>query len=80
VLGEAGDRERARHGAERQHEVAPLDRLRPLVRLDGGGARVEIERVTLPRISSACGHISRNGTTQWRGSSVPEAASGRSGV
>jgi hypothetical protein len=43
VLGEARDGQRARHGAERQNEVAPLDRLLPLVRLDGGGARVEIE-------------------------------------
>ena len=33
-----------------------------------------------PRTSSACGHISRSGTTTWRGSSVPDAASGSSGV
>ena len=30
--------------------------------------------------SSECGHITRSGTTTWRGSSVPEAASGSSAV
>ena len=44
MLEQTGDGQRARHGAERQHEFAPLDRLWPLVRLDGRGARPEIER------------------------------------
>jgi hypothetical protein len=44
MLGQAGDRQRPRDGAERQHEVAPLDRLRALVCLDRCGPRVEIER------------------------------------
>jgi hypothetical protein len=30
--------------------------------------------------ASVCGHICRTGTTAWRGSIVPEAASGRIGV
>ena len=34
-------------------------------------------RSTRPSRSSACGHISRSGTTMCRGSSVPEAASGQ---
>src|SRR5439155_25463925 len=44
MLEQTGDGQRAWHGAERQHEFAPLDRLWPLVRLDGRGARPEIER------------------------------------
>ena len=35
--------------------------------------------VARPSRSSACGHIIRRGTTQWRGSSIPEAASGSMG-
>ncbi len=33
-----------------------------------------------PSTNSACGHIIRIGTTVWRGSIVPEAASGSIGV
>ncbi len=36
--------------------------------------------VARPSRSSACGHIARSGTIVWRGSSVPDAASGSSGV
>ena len=36
--------------------------------------------LTRPSNSSERGHIILSGTTMWRGSSVPEAASGRSGV
>ena len=41
---------------------------------------VALGAVARPRTSSACGAIIRRGTTTWRGSSVPEAASGRIGV
>ena len=81
VLGETRDGEDAGARAERDHEplVADLERpgercrRRPLSRLDRGSRRRRAA-------SSACGHISRSGTTTWRGSSVPDAASGRSGV
>ena len=43
MLGQAGNRQRARHGAERQHELAPPDRLRPVVGHHGGGLRLEVE-------------------------------------
>ena len=46
-----------------------------------GDRRAPSSRATArPRTRSACGHIIRSGTTAWRGSSVPEAASGSSGV
>ena len=80
VLGEAGHRQRTRDGAERQHEVIHATVCGPSSVSIGGGLRLEVEPVALPRISSACGHIARSGTTQWRGSSVPAAASGSSGV
>ena len=44
VLGQTGDRQRPRHGAECQHELAPPDRLRPLVRVNGRRLRFEVER------------------------------------
>ncbi len=39
-----------------------------------------VEHVARPRMSCACGHMTRSGTTTWRGSSVPDAASGSIGV
>ena len=45
MLGEAGDRQGARHGAERQHELAPAERLHSLVRLDRRGLRLEVDGV-----------------------------------
>ena len=81
VLGEAGDRQHARDRAEREHRllVADLEASRVRSR-PSPSALARSSAVSRPSSSSACGHIIRSGTTTWRGSSVPDAASGRSGV
>ena len=81
VLEQAGDRCGARHRAERDHEGVERERHRPA--LGSCTATVRAARSTAsarPSTSRARGHITRTGTTTWRGSTVPEAASGRSGV
>ena len=81
VLREPGHGKGARRRPEGDDEPLVSDLDRPGQGLDGDGlAARDRDRVIEPRTSSACGHISRSGTTTWRGSSVPEAASGRSGV
>ena len=80
VLGEPGDRQRARGRAERDHDLGVADVDDVLGGLDPCEALPVVDRGHLAQSSSACGHISRNGTTTWRGSSVPDAASGRIGV
>ena len=81
VLGEPGDRQRARDRSERDDQlvvgeldaltVDPLHRERP---------RCGSAPVTLPITSSVRRSCERSGTTTWRGSSVAPAAPGSSGV
>ena len=81
VLGQARDRKRPRDGPERDDELVVGDVDLLLVGDDANGACASSSRaVARPRSSSAWGHITRSGTTAWRGSSVPEAASGSIGV
>ena len=81
VLREPGHGEDARPRAERDDEALVADLERPGERLDDDrSSRPDRGSTMSPSSSSACGHISRSGTTTWRGSSVPDAASGRSGV
>ena len=80
VLGEARDRERAGD--------APRATTRFLYSSSTPPASVSTVTclepsstcVISPSTRSACGHIIRSGTTTWRGSRVPDAASGSVGV
>ena len=78
VLAEAGDRERARDRAERDEEVLAAEPVLGALRLDEHRARLVEPRPVADdqlRLRRDC----RSGTTTWRGSIVPEAASARSG-
>jgi hypothetical protein len=80
VLGEAGNRKDACHSPERDDEVRVLELDVANFGLDHNVPRLFVELIASPSTRSACGHIIRRGTTTWRGSRVPEAASGRIGV
>jgi hypothetical protein len=80
VVGKPGDRQGARDGAERDHEVLVADRERPATVSTSTRLRSKSNSTARPSTRSECGHIARSGTTTWRGSSVPEAASGRNAV
>ena len=81
VLAQPRHGRHARDRAERDDEVVVLDRERAGLGLDVHDAALGVEaRRAEPSSRSACGHIARSGTVTCRGSMLPAAASGSSGV
>ena len=80
VLAQAGHGRGAGDRAERDHELLVGDRDAARLGLDLDHAPLAIERHGAAEHEVGVGHMVRSGTTTWRGSMLPAAASGSSGV